>query len=263
MRDPSLTFLEVFSHVVSHHPAIAPHMIKLLNGKDVLAGIRKNALLDSFTSNLSAQFSQDLFVLTQTSFMRGGFFVEFGATDGVEGSNTVALEKHFGWKGILVEPGRCWHDSLFSNRGNGESVIDTRCVSEKSGEMLEFAETAVATLSTLASHLSDVDHSTQSRNENYSTYLVESISLCDLLVEHKAPNVVDYISIDTEGSEFNILQSFNFDKFFVKLITVEHNNTQRRQLLFDLLTEKGFSRKFEDLSSPDDWYVNQRFLTDF
>ena len=72
-----------------------------------------------------AQLFQDLFVLFSLSQKREGFFVEFGATDGVELSNTLLLERSYGWNGILAEPAKCWHKDLRTNRN---CVIDTRCV---------------------------------------------------------------------------------------------------------------------------------------
>ena len=55
-----------------------------------------------------AQIQQDLFILCELNFKRNGFFVEFGATDGIKLSNTYLLEKEFGWTGVLVEPARCY-----------------------------------------------------------------------------------------------------------------------------------------------------------
>ena len=63
-----------------------------------------------------AQLWQDLFVLHELDLKRDGYFVEFGATNGVSLSNTHLLEKRFGWKGILAEPARCWHAALEKNR---------------------------------------------------------------------------------------------------------------------------------------------------
>ena len=59
-----------------------------------------------------AQLKQDIFVLLETGFKRDGYFVEFGATNGVDLSNSWLLEKAFGWTGILAEPARIWHDDL-------------------------------------------------------------------------------------------------------------------------------------------------------
>ena len=72
---------------------------------------------------------------------------------------------------------------------------------------------------------------------------------------YNAPNQIDYLSIDTEGSEFAILNKLNFSKYNFNVITVEHNFTETRQKLFSLLTSKGYKRIFEDFSQWDDWYI--------
>jgi hypothetical protein len=84
-----------------------------------------------------AQFRQDLFVLSTLGFKSNGYFVEFGATDGVTLSNTNLLEKEFGWTGILAEPAQKWHQALRKNR---ICQIDTRCVWKRTGDILQFHE---------------------------------------------------------------------------------------------------------------------------
>ena len=66
---------------------------------------------------------------------------------------------------------------------------------------------------------------------------------------------MDYLSIDTEGSELDILSSFNFDKYRFRVITVEHNWTENRQGISKLLFEKGYTQVFENVSQHDDWFV--------
>ena len=85
--------------------------------------------------------------------------------------------------------------------------------------------------------------------------MVDTISLTDMLEKHKAPYLIDYLSIDTEGSEFDILASHDFSKYTFKVITVEHNYQPQRDLIHELLTKHGYVRKFEDISLQDDWYV--------
>ena len=66
-----------------------------------------------------------------------------------------------------------------------------------------------------------------------------------------APVDIDYLSIDTEGSEYEILQALSFDRWNIRLISVEHNYTARREDIQLLLKEKGYSlieMKW------DDWY---------
>lgn len=238
----------------------------LIAGFDSLLAIRDfahrnpkdlNALFVSFCrahSDLSfSQLFQDLFVVYILKGKRNGFFVEFGATDGHLLSNTAVLERDFDWRGLLAEPAKYWHTALKNNRS---AAVDHRCVWSKTGEMLSFKETVMPELSTLVT-LVESDFNNDGRVDG-KTYSVETVSLNDLLEFHKCPRQIDYISIDTEGSELEILSTFKFEDFDISVITVEHNYREpNRKLIFDLLTSKGYIRLFEAFSKYDDWYVKQ------
>jgi FkbM family methyltransferase len=198
-----------------------------------------------------SQFGQDLFALASLGFKRDGFFVDFGATDGKEGSNSWLMEKEFGWKGIVAEPARSWHPALRANR---DCVIETRCVFPKSGETVEFSEyDASPALSTILAY-ADGDYM-RSKRTHGRTYRVDTISLNDMLESHGAPAHIDYLSADTEGSEFDILAALDFDRHQFGVITCEHNHTPVRQKIFDLLVSNGYRRVLEKYSDVDDWYV--------
>jgi FkbM family methyltransferase len=197
-----------------------------------------------------AQLFQDLYVLSELEFKRNGFFVEFGATNGVTLSNTFLLEKQFGWTGILAEPGRSWHRDLKANRS---CIVDTSCVWRESGSTLAFNDAGGTELGTIDS-FSGLDHHSKSRLEG-EKYDVATISLRDLLHKHDAPKSIDYLSIDTEGSEYEILRNFDFDEYKFRVITCEHNFSEQRERLFSLFTRNGYVRKYESLSEFDDWYV--------
>lgn len=197
-----------------------------------------------------SQLRQDLFVLSELGFKRGGYFVEFGAASGKELSNTWLLEKHFDWSGILAEPAKCWHQRLAANRS---CVIEHRCVWKSTGDSLEFAEASEAEISTLSSFKGGDQHAASRRSSRH--YQVETISLNDLMAGHKALDKPDYLSIDTEGSELEILQAFDFKRYPFKVITCEHNFTPARQKISGLLTAAGYVRKYEKISDFDDWYV--------
>lgn len=197
-----------------------------------------------------SQIKQDLFVLTELGFKKGGYFVEFGATNGKLLSNTHLLEKEFSWNGILAEPARCWHDELSKNRSCN---IEKNCVWTHSGLVLNFNEVSAPELSTIQQFNNSDGHSL-SREKGLS-YDVQTISLLDLLKKHNAPRQIDYLSIDTEGSEFDILNQFDFDAYDIKIITCEHNYTPMRGKIEALLSKKGYSRKYMGISKWDDWYV--------
>jgi FkbM family methyltransferase len=191
-------------------------------------------------------------VLCVTNFKRGGFFVEFGATNGIDINNTYLLETDFSWGGILAEPARIWHEPLRRNR---RAAIDTRCVWSKSDEVVEFTQdggdperSGITSLTTAGT---DGDRGSPQR------YPVQTVSLNDLLSGHGSPTHVDYLSLDTEGSEHQILEAFDFCRYTVDIITVEHNHTPQRQLLHDLLQRRGFGRVYEHLSAVDDWYIRR------
>ncbi len=201
--------------------------------------------------NLSySQLFQDLLVLYFLRNKSNGYFVEFGAADGIFLSNTYLLEKNFSWTGIICEPARSWESALRRNRS---STVDCRCVFGSTGLQLPFLDVEKNELSTLQSY-SQSDLHAPNRTSG-SEYLVETVSLETLLDQHNAPHIIDYLSIDTEGSEFDILKIFNFKKYQFRVITVEHNYTEARGEIYNLLLTNGYSRVFKDLSGFDDWYV--------
>ena len=193
-----------------------------------------------------SQLRQDLFALSQLGFRRDGFFVEFGATDGVELNNTWLMETAFHWRGILAEPARGWQNDLRANRN---CAIDARCVWRTSGETLQFTEAPRGENSAIASFVKP------RRRLRGKTYAVETISLNDLLHAHEAPAVIDYASIDTEGSEFEILNALDFDRWSFRVMTIEHNFAPQREDIHRLLSAKGYRRVFEAVSRFDDWYL--------
>jgi FkbM family methyltransferase len=198
----------------------------------------------------TSQFRQDIFALSESRYKRQGYFVEFGATNGVELSNSHLLEREFGWRGILAEPARIWHDELRRNRN---CDIETRCVWSRTGERVVFNQADYAELSTVA-RFSACDQYEAARKYGRS-YTVETISLLDMLQKYGAPSSIDYLSMDTEGSEFEILSNFDFNKYQFGAITCEHNYAPVRQSIRRLLESHGYVRKFEDISQVDDWYV--------
>jgi hypothetical protein len=201
-----------------------------------------------------SQLRQDLFVLSELNFKKNGFFVEFGATNGKDLSNTYLLEKNFGWTGILSEPAKIWRSEIEMNRPH--SFIDTSCVWNVSHLTLKFNETKEPELSTINIYIEKDGHSSARKSGKH--YDVSTISLIDLLKKYNAPKHIDYISLDTEGSEFEILSAFDFNEYTFEIITCEHNFTPNREKIHDLLSRRGYIRKYENVSGFDDWYIRKK-----
>ena len=196
-----------------------------------------------------SQLGQDILALITSGAKKPGFFVEFGAADGVALSNSYLLEREFGWSGILCEPNRSWHKDLMRNR---TCIIDTRCVYSKSGQQISFSENYISELSGISAFTGQDRHGILDRTT--SSYQVQTISLLDLLKRHDAPKHVEFLSVDTEGSEFEILDSFDFSKYTFGFICVEHNFTPNRTKIRDLLRSKGYKNIHPQLSGFDDWF---------
>jgi FkbM family methyltransferase len=197
-----------------------------------------------------SQLGQDFLGLIAGGVSSPGFFVEFGAADGVSLSNSHLLEKEFGWAGILCEPSRSWHQAIRKNRS---SVLDTRCVYSATGENVSFSENYIGELSGITEFTGDDHHGLINRTT--TSYQVETVSLLDLLNQHNAPKHIDFLSVDTEGSEFEILNAFDFSKYTFGAITVEHNFSETRSKVLNLLLANGYRQVYPELSDFDDWFV--------
>lgn len=231
----------------------ANHLTQLQKIEEDAHGLLKELAVrqGATPEHVKSQIGQDLFALYSLSWKRGGFFVEFGATNGVDLSNTYLLEKDFGWTGVLAEPAKIWHAELAGNRS---SVIDYDCVWKESGQSLPFAVVESAEFSTLGNFAEADAHKKSRKSAHWQT--VTTVSLNDLLERHGAPAVIDYLSIDTEGSEFEILNAFDFCRHTFSVITCEHNFSDQRKDIYDLLVRNNYVRVFDGLSRWDDWYVH-------
>lgn len=196
-----------------------------------------------------SQLGQDVFAYLASGRKKNGFFVEFGAGDGVALSNTVMLERLHGWTGILAEPLPDYHASIRHER---RATLEKDCVWSSTGETLDFVNAGY--LSTIEDYRFSDLHG-QSRASGVSLS-VTTVSLWDLLERHRAPRTIDFLSIDTEGSEFEILNAFPFGtKYAIRAIACEHNYTPARDAIQRLLASHGY-RQFEtSLSKHDDWFV--------
>lgn len=212
--------------------------------------------------NIQSQLFQDVCA----SFIIGDkfekTFLEFGATDGFELSNTHMLEKKLSWKGALSEPSPQWHKSLKENRKN--SKIITKCIWKNSGEKLDFFMSEIGTYSTLNDFIDNdiksMPANNKLRKKNGKLITIETISLNDVMKEYFNNICPSYISIDTEGSEYEILKSFNLEIYRPKLFTIEHNFTKNESKIDDFLISKNYVRIFRKLTAFDAWYIPSEIL---
>ena len=184
-----------------------------------------------------SQVSQDLFVFYFAKNQKNGFFIEIGACDGVKLSNTYIKKRN--------------------------CIINKKAVFSESGTKIKFDEFPTSPeLSGFNKYLDNDDNkeirSKGYKSEAFQTYDVETITLNDLIAENTDKKSIDYISIDTEGSEYEIIKNFDFNKYAVEIFTIEHNYIkEKRDKIYDLLTKNNYVRVFDNLSHWDDWYIKK------
>lgn len=247
-----LKILQTELSLVHHELSIAQrkkqldhHRAPETTAEEIANGLKSS---ESLEKTSMSQLGQDVWVLEKSKYKRNGFFVEFGATDGVLLSNTWMLENEFGWKGICAEPNQNFFAQLRKNR---TCTVSDDYIGGETGTIVEFILAGAFGGSVQFANDDMHGEKRDAYRKNGDTTTFVSISLTDFLKKHNAPKDIDYISVDTEGSEYEILRAFDFDAWNVRLWTIEHNFTQRRKGIRNILESHGY-RCTE--SQWDDWY---------
>jgi hypothetical protein len=199
---------------------------------------------------------QDLFVLEVLGDLRGGYFLDSGASNGRKGSNTWLLESVYGWTGVCVEPNQ---ESFRQLKANRACICLNCCLYNRDGPV-EFLEAAGVYGGIMGEY--DPRHLRFTRKVLAGrwpegtpppTVSKQARTIRSVLRSVGAPGTIDYWSLDTEGSELALLRSFPFDEYRLRVLTVEHNNAAVREQIRSLLAARGYVR-VRDLGI-DDGYV--------
>ena len=129
---------------------------------------------------------------------------------------------------------------------------------------MNFFSSKVGVLSTLDqfknSDIKSMPGNSAQRNKEGVNIEVETISLNQVIEEEFNNKSPSYISVDTEGSEFEILNSFNFLKYHPVVFTIEHNFTDLQQKIDQLMLDNNYVRIFKELTAFDAWYISSKAL---
>ena len=143
-----------------------------------------------------------------------GFFIELGANDGLNQSNTARFEFFKNWSGILIEPSFEKYIQCIKNRPNS-ITLNFACVDNDYDD--EFI------LGDFNGHLmSSVDGK---RLNNNNLVKVKATTLEIILDKYKDSSIeIDLLSLDTEGYELNILKGLNLKKYRPRFLLIEIYN---------------------------------------
>ena len=198
--------------------------------------------LDNIMFN--SQDNQDKYL--ETNIFKGyknGFYVDVGAHDGISFNNTLYFEKHNNWSGINIEPIKKVFDDLVMNRPNN---INLNCaVCNNDGETEFLCNTGYTEMISGIKDYFDVRHLQRLQRENKQhgsiteVIKVETKKLETILSENDISHI-NYLSIDVEGAEFEVIKSINFDKVFIDVIGFENNYNDVSIPIVEYLNNKGF-----------------------
>lgn len=205
-----------------------------------------------------SQVGQDKYVNEQFfKNKKNGVFVDIGSYDGVTGSNSLFFEKELEWTGLCVEPMPESYEKLKKER-RCSCIQGAVALTRKKSEFLQIPDYADQ-LSGLIdnyhpTHLQKIRHCEKLYGNPAKIIEVECYPFNELMDKFGITHI-DFLSVDTEGNEYEILSSIDWEKYSIDVITVENNYNDPRFQSF--LESKGF-----ELAThiwPDAIYVNKAF----
>jgi FkbM family methyltransferase len=193
-----------------------------------------------------SQAGQDFWVYGECfNFKEEGFFLDIGAHDGIYISNTLLLERKFGWNGICIEANPYSFEQLQQNRKCRTINV---ALADKKGSALFKLDGVMGGF---------VGDDFDNRNQSDSNCIeVETIPLSILLQEEKVPEIIDYISVDVEGAEDIVFSGFDLEKHRANVLTIERPSAALREKL----TKSGYIL-VKDIPGLDVFFVHESFKT--
>ena len=200
-----------------------------------------------------SHIGQDRWAAEIFGLKREGYFLEFGALDGILTSNTYTLEKELGWSGITVEANPTYFPAVCRNR---ECITINAALWPESREIVEMVD--AHGLSSVIDY-KDGDSMASVRSEiTKRKFKVDTLNPTELLDRFQVPKYIEYLSLDIEGCELPVLKAMDLQKYKIALMTIEHSDNETRMYAVrEFLKPFGYSvvRRLYD-----DWFFHEDHL---
>ena len=170
-----------------------------------------------------AQVGQDSIILDLIG--SNGYFIDLAANDALDLTNTLALERK-GWTGLCVEPNPVYWYGLSHRKCTVVGALVSGTKSEK--VKVKFRGVFGGIVGKLPKRLAD-----RKKEPDAPEVTRYTAPVTEVLNKYNVPKTIDYISLDVEGSEYEIMKDFPFDKFTIRVLTVERPNKHLKKLLTD------------------------------
>lgn len=185
------------------------------------------------------QWETDKYIEQYFPSVTNGICVEVGAANGIKGSNTLYFEQ-LGWNALCIEPNPKQMESLLKHR---KSVFQCAVSNEPGKLNLTVFDVGEKNIMSSLTSLKPDDRLVEAHshiiNDSYDVK-VDVRTLTEVLNICSFPTKINFISIDTEGTELDVLKGFNFDKYDVSLFVVENNYEDKD--IEEFMNDNGYVR---------------------
>jgi FkbM family methyltransferase len=220
------TLLTTLKYMIEEREAHDPELVNFVQTliqppSKKKINLRKNKADDDYS-----QYGQSRYIDEQLDMKNYGFFVEAGGYDGEQYSNSLYFELKRNWTGVLIEPVPSLYTAILSKNRNAYAlnacvggdkplVAKFRIFDAMSGREKEMSK----------EHMSAIEAKARTENVKTETLYVPCFSL-DTILRALDRKQVDYLSLDVEDGEFDVLKSVKFGEVDVRAISIEYNKAE-------------------------------------
>ena len=189
-----------------------------------------------------------------------GYYIELGSYDGITQSNTYYFEKNKNWKGILIEPIKHKFLECKKNRSKKNKFFNGACVSSNyKKNKIKFVYSNLKSFSPIIigkkkSQKQLVKPELLIGEKNF-TFETQALTLNKILKKFNAPKIIDLLSLDTEGAEFEVLNGIDYSIYKFKYLLIETSKFNKLNLFLKRKNYK-FIKKF---SSHDYFFALKNY----
>lgn len=202
-----------------------------------------------FDKNWYSQAGQDKWIAELFKYKKNGYFLDIGAGDGIGDNNTYYIEKELDWDGLCIE---C----------SVRDIIASKPIRKKIAPYALWNKEA---------NLSFTQHNFKVQESGIGLP-VKAITPSMLFEKYNVPEVIDYVSLDVEEAEIEILKVWPFEKHKVIAWTIEHNlyltnNSKMKDGIHEIMIKNNYVRAVENVACHDskwgafeDWYIHKDYV---